>query len=305
MGMGPMASQQLMQLGADVTKVEFARLGDPLKKMPCFGMNADLGVTEVYHQINAGKSLWQFDWRSEQDRHRLKQELEKTDVLIESFLPGTMSKWGLSSAELLPAHPHLIYASISAYGQSDPRSKQMFHEANVMASNGTLSLLNKRDEPLSLHPGPAMTLSFALCAEVIARLFARGSSREPLPVSGRLVDISLDNISMASSVFLWADEVADVPPSQQGHLIGTSLWNRIYPCAGGTSLVVSLPELTLFRRLLKFIGVESDLTAESRCELEKNICEKFLEKSAQQWEQELLMVGVTVTAVTGWNAPMI
>lgn len=293
MGMGPMAGFLLQQLGAHVTKVELRRLGDPLKNLPFFSRHAHSDTTEIYHQLNQNKKICSFDWTSPKDIQWLHNELRDTDILIESFPPGRMAGLGLRATELLQAYPNLFFVSISSYGQKDLRSLRHFHEANIMAENGVLAMLHPPGERINLHPGPAMTVSWALCVQVMARLLNKDISNTS---EYRWIDISVDEIIKAQSMFLWADEIAQTKTLTPGHMVGSCAHSRVYMCANETAVVVSLPEPKLFNKLKSILlngnYADDELNGLTEC---------FLTRTSYEWECMLSEHELHVTAVRMWN----
>jgi formyl-CoA transferase len=66
--------------------------------------------------------------------------VERTDVLIENFRPGTMANWGLGYSDLRTLRPELIYVSISGYGQFGPDHERVGYDPLAQAASGFLSL---------------------------------------------------------------------------------------------------------------------------------------------------------------------
>jgi len=117
---GPMTAMLLGDHGADVTRIERPQ-GDPFAGM--------LGY-KVWHR---GKKNAVFDLKDAIDVSRLKKLVAEADVLIETMTPGKMGKLGLGYDELSQINPRLIYCSISAYGDDDPRPA---YDAQVAAESG-------------------------------------------------------------------------------------------------------------------------------------------------------------------------
>ena len=102
---GPMTAMLLGDHGADVTRIERPQ----------------------------GKKNAVFDLKDAIDVSRLKKLVAEADVLIETMTPGKMGKLGLGYDELSQINPRLIYCSISAYGDDDPRPA---YDAQVAAESG-------------------------------------------------------------------------------------------------------------------------------------------------------------------------
>lgn len=176
---GPFLSQNLVELGAHVTKIE----------RPPHGDNARLMAPGVFHAANRGKDCIQVDLKSSQGHAQIKQLLETTDVLLEAYRPGVMKRLGLDYATLSARYPRLIYASISGYGQTGERALLPGHDLNYQAVSGALALSGLPDgRPEHVFGLPVADLCGAMYgfSAVLAALFQRVQSGK-----GQYLDIAL------------------------------------------------------------------------------------------------------------------
>jgi hypothetical protein len=104
---GPLASSLLMMCGARVIKVEGPDRPD--------GMRA--GHAEFYARLNAGKACVALDFRSASDLSRLKDLLERADIVIEGSRPRALRQLGIDAADFTARKPGKIWARLTAYGQ--------------------------------------------------------------------------------------------------------------------------------------------------------------------------------------------
>jgi crotonobetainyl-CoA:carnitine CoA-transferase CaiB-like acyl-CoA transferase len=124
--------------GADVIKVE-APQGDETRLLgPPF---VEPGQAAYFSAINRGKRGLSLDLSKPADRAILEALLVNADVLIENFVPGTMAKWGLGYDDYLSnAFPHLIYCSISGFGDTGPLANLPGYDAVLQAMCGLMSI---------------------------------------------------------------------------------------------------------------------------------------------------------------------
>jgi crotonobetainyl-CoA:carnitine CoA-transferase CaiB-like acyl-CoA transferase len=113
---GPLATQFLADLGAEVIKVEDSS-GDYSRYFP---PHASDGNSAIFHALNRGKKSVKLNMKKAEGKTKLLQLLTTADVLVETFRPGVMAKLGLSPSELAKQFPRLIICSISGYGQTGP-----------------------------------------------------------------------------------------------------------------------------------------------------------------------------------------
>ncbi len=137
---GPLGTQLLSAMGADVIKIEKSDSRDYVRFQPPF---ID-GVSTLYAALNHNKTEIIIDFNTDEGNTKLWEEVEKADVLIEQYRPGVMKHWGLDYETLKSINPKLIYISLSGYGQDGPHAKEAGHDLNYLAISGVLDLI--RDE---------------------------------------------------------------------------------------------------------------------------------------------------------------
>ena len=113
---GPLAAHLLADLGARVVKVEEPRLGDPVRQAP----PSKKGVGALAALLLSGVESVALDLRQPAGQEVLQRLLERADVLLESFRPGTLERFGFSPRFLQERYPRLIVCSLSGYGQTGP-----------------------------------------------------------------------------------------------------------------------------------------------------------------------------------------
>lgn len=176
---GPFLSQNLVELGACVVKIE----------RPPHGDNARLMAPGVFHAANRGKKCIQLNLKSAQGREQIQQLLENADVLIEAYRPGVMKRLGLDYKTLRIRYPWLIYASLSGYGQTGSRVSWPGHDLNYQAASGALALSGlPNDRPAHVFGLPAADLCGSMygLSAILAALFQRTQSKK-----GQYLDIAL------------------------------------------------------------------------------------------------------------------
>ena len=179
---GGLAGMLLADFGADVVKVEQPGIGDPLR-----------------HWTSAGEPLWwkvyarnkryiTLNIQAPEGRALLLKMLPRFDVLLESFVPGTLERWGLDWETLHAANPRLILVRISGWGQSGPASRRPGLGTLVEAATGYAAMNGGPDLPI-LPSFPLADMTSGLYA-VNATMFAL-YHRDVHGGQGQLVDVSL------------------------------------------------------------------------------------------------------------------
>ena len=133
---GPFCGMLLADMGADVIKVEHPQGGDSLRQWPPLTN----GYSENFASLNRNKRSVALDLKDAAGRERARQLALSADVVLENNRPGVMDRLGLGYASLAAQKPGLIYCSISAYGQSGPRSQEGGFDLTVQAMSGIMSV---------------------------------------------------------------------------------------------------------------------------------------------------------------------
>ena len=187
---GPLSAQTLADHGADVIKIEPPR-GDETREMgPPFYKDA----TSVFINVNRNKRGMALDLATEAGRAVLLRLLERADVLVENFKPGTMEKWGLGYEALAKRFPRLIHASITGFGADGPLGGAPGYDVMAQAWGGLISVNGSRDSgPLRLGvPIVDMTAGANMVIGILLALYARERTGK-----GQHIDVTLYDSALA------------------------------------------------------------------------------------------------------------
>jgi crotonobetainyl-CoA:carnitine CoA-transferase CaiB-like acyl-CoA transferase len=145
---GPWAGQVLADLGADVVKVERSKTGDDTRAWgPPFIEGKDgnhLGAA-YFHSTNRGKRSIECDFESDEGKRIVKKLAARSDILIENFKVGGLSKFGLDYKSLAPDCPRLIYCSVTGFGQDGPYASRAGYDLMAQGMGGFMSLTGTAD----------------------------------------------------------------------------------------------------------------------------------------------------------------
>ena len=158
---GPYCTMMLADMGARVIKIEQPGKGDDTRG---WGPPFLEGESAYFMSINRNKESVTLDFKHPEGRAVLERLLARADVLVENFRPGTLAKAGLDYRTLAPAHPRLVYCSISGFGQTGPRRSEPGYDAVIQAEGGLMSITGGAD-------GPPFRLGVAI-ADIVSGMFA-------------------------------------------------------------------------------------------------------------------------------------
>lgn len=138
---GPYATFLMAEMGARVIKVEPPAPGDDAR---AYGPYVN-GVSTYFASINRGKESISLDLKAAKDKQIFEKLLERADVVVENFRPGTMEKLGYGWEVLHARYPKLIYAAASGFGHTGPFSTKPSYDMVVQGLGGIMSITG--------HPG--------------------------------------------------------------------------------------------------------------------------------------------------------
>jgi alpha-methylacyl-CoA racemase len=221
---GPLATLFLADMGADVLKIE-PPAGDELRTM---GPRGAEGRSIYFDAVNAGKTTRRLDF-THPDGQRAFLELVKTsDVVIESFRPGVMSRLGVGYDTLSASNRRLIYCSLNGFGPGGPLAQRAAHDINYLALAGTLFHNDGGDQPF--FDPPVADCAGALFAALTIVGALHGRARDG---KGCHIDLALADVAMPLQIFQVAEFAhSGVPPRPSERLLnGGAACYRVYPTA--------------------------------------------------------------------------
>lgn len=132
---GPYCGMLLADMGADVIKVEHPD-GDSLRAWPPISD----GYSENFASLNRNKRSVTLDLKDPGDLQKALALIHDADVMLENNRPGVMQRLGLDYTTVSALNPRLLYCSISAFGQSGPRSSEGGFDLTLQAMSGVMSV---------------------------------------------------------------------------------------------------------------------------------------------------------------------
>jgi len=182
---GPFAGRLLADMGADVIKVEAPGHLDPAR---VWGPERYRDHTLLWPIQSRNKRLITLDLK--QGSELFLRLVEKSDVVLENFRPGTLEKWGLGYEDLKPVNPGIVFVRVSGYGQTGPHAGRTGFASVAEAASGLRSLNGYPDQPpprsgISLGDSVAgLFAAFGALSAILQR--DRSETHE-----GQVVDVSL------------------------------------------------------------------------------------------------------------------
>ena len=132
---GPYGTRLLVELGAEVIKVETPLAGDYARMAP-----PHLGLGHIFEATNRNKKSIALNYRNARGREIFLQLAKDADVVFETFRPGAVKRWGMDYEAVRAVNPRVIYCSLSGYGQTGPYRDRAGHDLNYVGVGGLLAL---------------------------------------------------------------------------------------------------------------------------------------------------------------------
>ena len=241
-GPGPFGTMLLADMGADVIRID--RPAAP----------GDLGPKMQGPRINiAGRNRRSvtLDLKEPSSREAALALIERADVLVEGFRPGTMERLGLGPDVALARNPKLVYGRMTGWGQSGPMADRAGHDLNYIALSGVLSGIGatpggKPTVPLNLvgdYGGGGMLLAMGVLAALV---------NVKMGGAGQVVDAAMTEGAAQLGAIFWGLLASGNWREERGSnmLDGGAPWYDSYRTADGQYMAVGPVEGRFYAELL-------------------------------------------------------
>jgi crotonobetainyl-CoA:carnitine CoA-transferase CaiB-like acyl-CoA transferase len=194
----------LADMGARVIKIEQPGRGDETRTWgpPFVG-----GESAYFLGINRNKESVSVDFKRPNGRALLDRLIERADILVENFRPGTLDRIGLGYDDLKEQRPRLVYCSISGFGHTGPRRDEPGYDAVIQAEGGLMSLTGDEATP-PFRSGVAIAdlVAGLLAAQgILLALYARERTGRGQRVDIAMLDAVVSLLSYHASAYMNAD----------------------------------------------------------------------------------------------------
>jgi crotonobetainyl-CoA:carnitine CoA-transferase CaiB-like acyl-CoA transferase len=296
---GPMATQILGDLGADVIK--FEKHEGEWSRHWGIGDARTHGELDSFLAFNRNKRSVAVDLKDAATRDRVLELARDADVVVENFRPGVMDRLGLGYDVLREYNAGIVYACSSGWGQSGPYVKRPGQDMLAQAAAGMLFLQGRRDDP----PTPAgigvadLYTGLHLAIGILAAIAHRAETGE-----GQRVEVDLFSCVTAAqqqelTYYLSHGSIPERPMRNMGAIFANAPFG-IYPTADG-HLVIAMSPCPVLAQALDLPQIaQYDTNALSlvhRDEIYDEIAARLAGDTTAAWIPQLLAFDV-------WCAPV-
>jgi crotonobetainyl-CoA:carnitine CoA-transferase CaiB-like acyl-CoA transferase len=299
---GPFAAMLLADLGADVIKVEPPE-GDSSRDWgPPFYAEK---YSAYFASANRGKRSIVIDLRSEGGRDVVRRLVERADVLIEAYRPGTAARLGIGYEDVSRINPRIIYCSISGFGQYGPYRDYPGYDLVALAMSGLMDLTGEPGgEPVKFGVPIIDIVTGLYCViSILTALRVRDMTGRGTYIDLALTDSAISILTHQAAHYLASGEV----PRRLGSAHSSIAPYQAFRAGDGRYFVVAVGTEKLWQEFCRVIGRE-DLTNDPRFrtnpdrvvhrdELVSELERTFSTKPMMYWVELLRKAGVPAAPV--------
>jgi len=291
---GPYATMVLADLGAEIIKIEQPGKGDDSR---AYGPYKN-GESAYFMSLNRNKESLTLNLKAPEGKEILKRLVERVDVLVENFRPGTMEKLGLGYDVLKEINPRLVYASSTGYGQTGPYSQRPAYDAVVQAMGGIMSITGQADGvPTRVGSSVGDIFAGLFCAiGILSALHERESSGVGQFVDVAMLDCQVAILENAISRYEFTGEIPRPIGNRHPSIVPfepfDTLTSPIMVAAGNDSLWGTLSDLMELDIPSDPRFITNPLRNENYLTLRPILAERFMTKTAEEWQAMFDKAGI-------------
>ncbi|KAJ8080801.1 hypothetical protein PM082_017636 [Marasmius tenuissimus] len=309
---GPTATMLLADLGADVIKVEQIGKGDdtrtwnppaapllPESQQPT--KSTHLPAESAYYlAINRNKRSITVDFKSPKGLEIIRKLVAQSDVLVENFIAGKLSEFGLGWEDCKKINPRLIYASVTGYGQTGPFRQNAGYDVIIEGEAGLMHITGEPDRPPSKVGVAATDIATGLYTHgaIMAALISRQQTGKGVWIDANLFECQVAGLANIASNYLIAGKEA----TRHGTAHPSVVPYEVFPCKDGFIMIGAGNDKqfrTLCTKVLDVPSLPTDpkfitnaARVKNRDELIRIITDQFMKDDRDVWLERFKGTGV-------------
>ncbi|MFC6765110.1 CaiB/BaiF CoA transferase family protein [Natrinema soli] len=288
---GPVSTQFLAMLGANVVKVEPPE-GDTFRGLLGGAMFASVNL--------AGKRSVCLDMKTDEGQAAARELADQADVVVESFRPGVVEKFGLDYDSVSETNEDVVYLSLTGFGQEGPYTEWPAYDPIIQAMSGLMSTIGYEDRPpvrigaSVIDWGTGTTAAFLLASALLER---------EQTGAGEYIDVNLFEVATAwmgywIAHYTGSGEIAE----RSGTGFAGLAPNEVFHAADDDPFYLSVVNDHFFERLCETIDREDLITDdrfhtneqrwENRADLREILNDEFSDCDRKDLCEQLASAGV-------------
>ena len=253
---GPYCTLMLGDHGADVIKVEMPGSGDETRE---WAPPSVKGISAYYLSINRNKRSVTVDFKNADGKRVLERLIEKCDVVVENFSPGTLARLGFPDERVRRVNPRAILCHISGFGQDGPGRAWPAYDLIVQGMGGIMSLTGEPgSDPVMVGvPQADMVAGMFAAFAIAAALHARQRTGEGQVIDATMIGGQVALLSRQAARF-FADGTV---PRPEGNVHASIVPYQTFRASDG-HVNVGVANNALFERFCRALDLEELLEDE-------------------------------------------
>ncbi len=293
---GPFCTYQLVNLGAEVIKIETPLKGDLARNL---GADPDLnkkGMGISFLAQNSGKQSVTLNLKTDKGKNLFKKLVKNCDAVVENFRPNVMSRLNLDYDVLKKENPNLIYCAITGFGQDGPLSQNPAYDQIVQGLSGVMTITgDQKNSPYRVGYPIADTIGGLTAAMAVSAALNN-------PKGGNYIDVSMLEATLVTMGWVISNYlIGDVIPKAQGNENFTSAPSGAFQAKNGL-LNIAANKDEQWELLAKHLN-RKDLIdhpdfsnredrKKNRFRLKAELETVLTTRSTEEWVEELNQIGV-------------
>jgi formyl-CoA transferase len=247
---GPYCTLMLGDHGADIIKVEMPGTGDETRE---WAPPSIKGVSAYYLSINRNKRSVTLDLKNADGKRVLERLIEKSDVVVENFSPGTLARLGFPDERVRAINPRAILCHISGFGQDGPGRAWPAYDLIVQGMGGIMSLTGEPgSDPVMVGvPQADMVAGMFAAFAIAAALHARDRNGEGQVIDATMIGGQVALLSRQAARF-FADGTV---PRPEGNMHASIVPYQTFRASDG-HVNVGVANNALFERFCRALDLE-------------------------------------------------
>lgn len=289
---GPLATQMLADMGAEVIKIEDPKAPDYTKFMPPH--YHDVGIS--YLALNRSKKSLNINLSHPEGKQIFFELVKSADIVVESFRPGVLAKMGIDYESAKAVKEDIIYVSVTGYGQTGPYKSKAGHDINYLGFAGVLGISGSKDAPSKsgVQIADVAGGSYPTVIGCLSALLARNTTGK-----GQLVDVAMVDCSLPFMSFYMGEALntGKVYHREEHPLAGAVPNYNIYPCKDGKWVALGSLEPKFWMGFCALVGKLEWGARMMDPTLKDDLKEFFQTKDRDEWVQMAAAADICLTPI--------
>ena len=283
---GPLATQMMADLGAEVIKIEDIKAPDYNRFFPPMKGSQSLN----YISVNRSKLSITLDLKSEEGLQKFFALVKTADIVVDSFRPGILKKMGIDYEAAKIHNEKIIYVAITGYGYTGEYQNKAGHDLNYIGYSGILGLTGVADKPVipACQTADIAGGSYPTVVACLSALWARERTGK-----GQFVDVAMTDCVMPLLSMQFGEVLNTQTKLKRGEpmLSGGMANYNVYKCKDEKWIALGSLEPKFWQGVCVMLNKPDWVPRmmpmpEMVAELKKDLQEIFITKTREEWINE-------------------